>query len=33
MMTIAEVLARLESGEVTAVELTREALARIDEVD
>lgn len=32
-MTIAEVLARLESGEVTAVELTREALARIDEVD
>jgi len=33
MMTITEALARLEGGEVTAVELTRQALARIDKVD
>ena len=32
-MTITEALARLEGGEVTAVELTRQALARIDKVD
>ncbi|MDQ5944066.1 MAG: aspartyl-tRNA(Asn)/glutamyl-tRNA(Gln) amidotransferase subunit [Patescibacteria group bacterium] len=33
MMTIVEALARLERGEITAVELTQQALARIDEVD
>ncbi len=33
MMTIAEALARLDSGETTAVELTRQALARIDAAD
>lgn len=32
-MTITEALARLESGEVTATELTQQALKRIEEVD